>query len=305
MSSIWFKNITAFKLPADLPLDHDTLAKALADDAVASKPPGPTEQASVGFVSPYPQDTAEGLVHTASGGSLFALQTHTRMLPASVVRDAMQVRIAEYRERMQRTPGKRVRDQLKDEVLLDLLPRAFIKKARIHAYIDPTSGYLLVDTTSARNGELVVSQLRKALGTFTAEPLATEESIPGTLTGWLLAGKCTEAFALGDSCVLKDPLDTRCAIKATKHDLADAEVIEHARSGKRVAEIGLSFDNRLSFVLTESGSIRKLAFLDLVQEELGDVSGDDLIAEYDARATLMVLELRRLFAALHAVLRLV
>ena len=40
-------------------------------------------------------------------------------------------------------------------------------------------------------------------------------------------------------------------------------------------------------------------------EELGDIAGADAVAELDARFTLMVLEMRRVFASLHELFKLV
>jgi recombination associated protein RdgC len=57
----------------------------------------------------------------------------------------------------------------------------------------------------------------------------------------------------------------------------------------------LVFDERLSFSLDEDLVVRKLRFLDQVQNELGDTEAESAVAELDARFALMSLELRRLF----------
>lgn len=301
---MWFKNLTLYALPSGTdggePLDLDGLSDRLQEQAL--KECGPQELATAGFVSPYPEGH-DRLVHVGSGAALLVLGTHTRVLPASVVRDALRVRIEQYRQKLGRVPGKRVREGLKDEVLQELLPRAFVKTGRVSACIDMMAGLVVVDTASDKPGETLMGKLRDALGSFPAEPVATEESISGMLTRWLLEGRAEGPFELGDDVELKDPLDTRAVLKAKHHDLGLDEIREHARSGKQVSRLALVYDKRVAFSLDEKCRLRGLKFLDLVQEQLGDVSGDDALAELDARFTLQVLELRRLFAALRQLLR--
>lgn len=299
---MWFKNLSLYRLPADFQLAQAQLASALETQVL--KPVGPLEQRSQGFVSPYPAGHP-GLVHEASGAALVELGFEERVLPSAVVRAALKERIEAYRTKLGRTPGKRVREQLKDEVLHELLPRAFVKPGRHGGYLDPQAGLLVVDSASDKPGEAIATKLRDALLSFAAEPSATEESIGGVLTRWLLEGKGEGGFELGDEVELRDPLDTRAVVKVRKHDLGLDEVREHARQGKRVSQLALVFDHRIGFTLDEKLRLRKLKFLDLVEEELGDIAGEDALAELDARFTLMVLELRRLFTALDGLFKLV
>lgn len=299
---MWFKNLSLYRLPEEFVLEATQLETALATQPL--KPVGTQELRSQGFVTPYPPGF-EQLLHAGSGAALIELGTEERVLPSAVVRAALRERIEAYRNKLGRTPGKRVRDQLKDEVLQELLPRAFVKPGRCAAYIDQQSRLLVVDSGSDKPGEAIGTKLREALGSFAAEPVATEESVGGLLTRWLLEGKGEGGFELGDEVELKDPLDTRAVVKVRKHDLALEEVREHARQGKRVTQLALIFDNRLAFTLDEKFKLRKLKFLDLVEEELGDIAGADAVAELDARFTLMVLEMRRVFAALHELFKLV
>jgi recombination associated protein RdgC len=57
------------------------------------------------------------------------------------------------------------------------------------------------------------------------------------------------------------------------------------------------FDDRISFVLGEDLVVRKLKFLDVVTDELGD-SHEDAAAEADASFALLTGELERLLAKL-------
>jgi len=108
-------------------------------------------------------------------------------------------------------------------------------------------------------------------------------------TGLSGAGKSTIAN------VVVDELRAR----GRKVELLDGdEIREHLKSGKQVFQLGLVFAERVSFSLDEDLVVRKLRFLDLVQNELGDSEADSAIAELDARFALMTLELERLFESL-------
>lgn len=292
---MWFKSVSLYRLPSDYAHSTPGLEKGL--EQAALKPIGPLELSKRGFVSPYGNDS-EVLLHERAGCVLLELGGRERVLPGAVVREALDEKIKQIRERNGRNPGKRQREQLKDEVLMDLLPRAFIKPMHQAAYLDLEAKYVVVDSTSDKSAEAVLTALREGLGSFAAEPVQAEESISSVLSEWLLAGKCAGPFELGDECELKDPVDAGCAVRARSHDLSLEEIREHVRTGKKVTQLGLIYDNRLSLVLDEKFKLRKIKFLDVIQDELKDVSGEDAIAELDARFSLMVLELRRLFTSL-------
>jgi len=118
------------------------------------------------------------------------------------------------------------------------------------------------------------------------------------MTDWLANGNLPAGLTLGDECELRDPATATGAIaKCRRQDLDAEEVKEHLRNGKQVFLLGLTFDDRISFVLGEDLIIRKLKFLDVVMDELGD-SQQDAQAEMDASFALLTLELERLLGKL-------
>jgi len=298
---MWFKNLSLYRLPKDFALVSVDLEQAL--QRVPLKPCGPLELLSEGFVSPFRQQDAV-LSHASVRAALVVLGSEAKVLPGPVIRREMSSKIQRHIDKTGRPPGKKARDQIKDEVLQDLLPRAFVRPGQTQAFVDDEARWLVVDSSSDKVAEAVLSRLREALGSLAAEPVAAAESVSAVLTDWLLQGNPSHGFALGNEVELKDPLDTKSVVKFRNHDLALEEVREHVRQGKRVSQLGLVFDNRIGLTLDDKLKLRKLKFLDDVQEELGDISGDDARAELDARFTLMVLELRRLWVALNEVLHL-
>ena len=299
---MWFKNITLLTLPADFDICLTELERALAARPLRS--PGPLEDETRGFVSPYARDDA-AMTPGTDGATLFCLGEDSRLLPASVLSDAIAERITLYEQDHGRKPGKRLRNQFREEVLGELLPRAFIKRSRTAAYLDLRRNLLVVDSASDAAAEAVATALRDALGGFPARPLACEASATLLMSQSLIASQLPEGFEFGDECELKDPSDHAMVARFRNHDLTAEEVVEHARCGKQVTQLGLIFDGRIGFVLDAKLKLRKLRFLDVVAEQIDAQDGADADQILDAEFALMSMELRRLFARLDEVLRFV
>lgn len=299
---MWFKNITLLTLPAAFNVDVAALETALAEHPLRS--PGPLEDETRGFVSPFARDDA-AMTHGTDGAALFCLGEDSRVLPASVFNEAIAERIALYEQDHGRKPGKRLRNAYREAALAELLPRAFIKHSRTAAYLDLRRNLLVVDSASDAAAEAVATALRDALGSFPARPLCWEVSATLLMSEWLIAGRLPDGFEFGDECELKDPSDHAMVARFRNHDLTAEEVVEHARCGKQVTQLGLIFDGRIGFVLDAKLKLRKLRFLDVVAEQIDAQDGADADQILDAEFALMSLELRRLFARLDEVLRFV
>jgi recombination associated protein RdgC len=297
---MWFHDLSLLRLPADATIDPAELESALSQHPLRS--PGPLEFETRGFVSPFSRDDA-AFTLVSQGAVLFCLGEESRLLPASVLSDAIAERIAEHEANTGRKPGKRLRNEFREAALADLLPRAFIKRARTSAYL--AAPFLVVDTASDSAAEAVATAVRDALGSFPARPLACEASAALLMSEWLIASQLPEGFEFGDECELKDPSDQAMVARFRNHDLTAEEVREHARCGKQVTQLGLIFDGRIGFVLDAKLKLRRLHFLDIVADQLDAQDGTDEDQLLDAEFTLMRLELARLFARLDEVLRFV
>lgn len=310
---MWFKNATLLSLPRDFRIDPLDLETALAGAQLRT--PGDLEFETRGFApvidrpvlaefdligDPYPPQMSR----TISGATLFAFATATRLLPASILQDAVAKLCKKHEAEHGRRPGKRLRNDFREAALGELLPRAFIKRTRTGAYFDATNGLLVVDSASDKHTEAVTTAIREALGSFPARPLATEASLNLLMSEWLISGRLPDGFEFGDEVELKDPSDTASVVRGRHRDLTAEEIIEHARCGNQVTQLGLIFDGRIGFVLDARMKLRKLSFFDVVADKL-DTDGADPDQILDAEFALMSLELRRLFARLDDVLRFV
>jgi recombination associated protein RdgC len=289
---MWFRNLTLFRFSKSAAKSLKSLESRLGEHRLRAC--GPIELATQGFISPYGRDE-DTLLHQVGHFSLLISAREDKLLPNSVVSDELNARLRKMSEKAGKPVGSRERKRLKDEVLTDLLPRAFTRLSKRNAYLDTENGWLVIDTGSRKAAEAAVSLIREALGSFPAAPLVPDESPRVLMTDWLARGKLPAKLALGDECELRDSGDSGAAVRCRRQDLESDEIREHLKSGKQVFQLGLVFDDRLSFSLDEDLVVRKLRFLDQVQDALGDIEAESAVAELDARFALMSLELRRLF----------
>jgi recombination associated protein RdgC len=293
---MFFRNLTLFRFSPAVAEDLKRLEEALGEHRL--RPCGPLEMGTRGFVPPVGRGDEAAMTHVVNACTLLTVGAEEKLLPAAVVNDELQRKVQKIAEEEGRKVGGRERKRIKEDLLTELLPRAFVRSSRMSAYVDRKGGWLVLDTSSRKSAENALTQVREALGSFPAVPLAPEEGPRVLMTDWLANGNLPGGLALGDECELRDPATATGAIaRCRRQDLDAEEVKEHLRNGKQVFQLGLVFDDRISFVLGEDLVVRKLKFLDVVLDELGD-SQQDAAAEMDARFALLTLELERLLVKL-------
>lgn len=293
---MFFRNLTLFRFAENLPRSLKKLPSALDEHRL--RPCGPMELATRGFVSPFGRDSEE-LTHQIGAFILTTVGGEDRLLPSVVVNEELAGRLAKITAKEGRRIGGKERKQLKEEVISDLLPRAFIRPSRLSAYLDAENGWLVIDTAGRKAAEEAVDQFRTAMGRFPAVPAAPENSPRIVMTDWLIHGKLPKGLTLADECELRDPAESGAVVRCRRQDLESDEVREHLKSGKQVFQLGLVFDERIGFVLGEDLVVRKLRFLDQVLDTLDEDAAESVKAEVDARFALMSLELRRLLENMH------
>ena len=212
-------------------------------------------------------------------------------------------RIEAMEEKEGRKLGGRARKRLKEDLVVELLPRAFVRPVQTNATLDLEHGFIAVDASSKKAAESVVSELRHALGSFPALPLNAEASVRVILTGWLAGEPLPPGLSLGDECELKDPVDGGAVVRCSRHELQVDEIRQHLEAGKQVTRLALVLDDHVGFVLGEDLVLRKLKFLDGAVDQLEGTESDGVAAELDARFALMAGELKRLFAVLEPALK--
>ena len=293
---MWFRNARVFRFTKPFDITPEELEEKLATDAF--KPCGPQETTRHGWVSPLGKNS-EMLVHSAGGYHLVALRKEEKLLPGPVVKELVDEKAEAIEQEQGRKLRKKEKDELKEEVMLEMLPRAFSRNRRSYAYLAPADGVLVVDAGSAKQAEDLASALRQSLGSLPVRPPALEQAPAFTFTGWLNESiDLPGAIELGTECELKDPSEDGGVVRCKGLDLRADEIQNHLEAGMQVTKLSLTWDENVSFVLDEEFGIRRLKFGETLQEKLDEVDSDDAAAKFDAAFSLMTLELARLIPGL-------
>ena len=293
---MWFRNARVFRFTKPFEIIAEALEEKLQEDAF--KPCGPQETSRQGWVSPMGKHS-DLLVHSAGGYHLIALRKEEKLLPASVIKELVDEKAEMIEAEQHRKVRRKEKDELKEEVMLEMLPRAFSKNRRCYAYLAPADGVLVVDAGSSKQAEDLASTLRKSLGSLPVRPPAVEQAPAFTFTGWLNESiDLPASIELGTECELKDTSEDGGVVRCKGLDLQGDEIRSHLDAGMQVTKLSVTWDDNLSFVLDEELGIRRLKFGDTLQEKLDDVDADDAAARFDAAFSLMTLELARLIPGL-------
>jgi recombination associated protein RdgC len=285
-----FRNLMMFRIPP-ASVGVNALDKALPNFPL--RDPGPLELRVAGFVPPC--EHAQGLVYSTAGSDvLVCLGVNERILPSRVVADALDKKEREIRAKEQRFVGKKERARLKEQVLAELAPRAFVRRTLTRAYIDAANGWVVVDTASRKNAEWLVGSVRQALGSFPAFCLATRLPMRVQFTDWLTRGEAPALLEFGDECELRDAGEGGKWV-GRNVDLLSNEVGEHLSAGKQAVRLGMRMEGDLQFVLGEDLTVRKAKFEGQSQSDNQPSADGNAFASAFVQMTLQVRKLQKVF----------
>ncbi|MEJ2347183.1 MAG: recombination-associated protein RdgC, partial [Gammaproteobacteria bacterium] len=162
-----FKNLRLYRLTAPFDLSPEQLHQHLLDRAFRACTS--LEHFSYGWAPPLGRRGVQ-LVHAAGGYLLVCARREEKILPAAVIRDAVEEKAAAIEEQQGRPVRRRERSDLRDEMVQSLLPRALSRSTLTYAYIDPKGGWLVIDSANPRKADELVQLLRESLGTLALQP---------------------------------------------------------------------------------------------------------------------------------------
>jgi recombination associated protein RdgC len=291
---MWFKNLQLFRLPHPGELTVEALEAHLASHPL--QPCGSSIPSSSGWVPPC----ADGaLVHSVNRQWLIALSVEQKLLPSSIVKQHAKERAQRIEENEGRRVGRRELRDLYDAATQELLPRAFVGKRTTHCWIDPVGGTLAIDAAAPAKADEVTELLHKSVGKLSILPLKTVQSPSSAMTGWVAAGDAPAGFSIDQDLELRSA--ENAVVRYTKHSLDGAEIPGHIAAGKIVTRLGMTWGDKISFLLDDKLQLKRLAFLDILKEST-DGQAENEEERFDLDFALMAGELARLFGDLLAAL---
>ncbi len=151
-----------------------------------------------------------------------------------------------------------------------------------------------VDAGSDARADEFMEVLLGTLDDIAPRPLQTQVSPIAAMTGWLAGGEPPVGFTLDSDLELRAASEAQAAIRYVHHDIGGPEVAAHIAAGKIATKLGMTWNDRVSFVLTDKLHLKRLAFLDILKEQ-AEKSAENADEQFDTDFALMSGELAQLF----------
>ena len=276
-----FKSASFFRIATDFVLPPlEALEEVL--QTAQFMPCGATQPVSVGWVPPRGNKSTV-MVETVGSQVILRLSIERRPVPASAVKAEVEARVEKYKQETGRERASaKIKKEFKEEAMQALLPRAFTKRSSTTLWIDPDNKFLVVDSASLAGADKVVSQLIEALSEIPgsrpglmAKPVQTTMAAGAAMAHWLASREAPVGFTVDRDCELKMPDDQKSTVRYSRHTLEIDEVAAHIASGKVPTQLAMTWNERVSFVLTDMAQVRKIQLLDVVLDGVQENGKDD------------------------------
>ncbi len=292
---MWFKNILFYRFTEQVNYSVEQLQEAFTEHCFT--PCKSQELSRYGWVAPH-QNMGENLIFQSNGSFLITAQKEDKLVPSSVINQQLKDRVAIIEKNEARKVYRKEQLSLKDEIVLDLLPRAFSKYSQTSALIVPQHGFIAVDSANFSKAEELLNLLRNSLDTLPVRLPDVNHSPSVMMSQWLAEENLVPQFKCLEECELKDISGEGATIKIKGQELQCDEVTMHLDTGKQVTKLALEWDETLSFILHEDLSIKRLKPTDQLTTELNEENDEDPLTRLDSDTSRLSLELQRLLPQL-------
>lgn len=277
---LWFKNAIIYQLNSDSLLDKAVIEKALK--SAPFTPCGNLDTSKTGWVSPYNDNNNEDYIVDMQGHLLLRIKKESKILPAPVIKQALLEKIDKQEQALSRKLTKNEKATLKDEVMIDLMPRAFSKYNHYWLWIDTHNKRIIIDCSSFKQAEDILAILRKQLGALALTPLSIDTSLEQVMTTWVKEKLNFAPFLLGDQAELKDPLEGNGIISCKNQDITSDEMLVHFESGKWISKIKIIDERGVNFIVNSDLTLKRIKFDSAILDENEDIGSDEMDKRLEA-----------------------
>ena len=284
---MWFKNLLVYRIGVARPKKED-IAEKLRDNALQAC--GSFEMVSRGWLAPRVEDE---FVYSVERQWLIQFGSNIKILPGSVISQVTRERAEAQAKKQEHPVGRKQLRDIRARVIEELMPKALSRRATLRGWLDPVNSWLALDTSAAKKADEFVEGLIAADIDLKLKRLDTAQSPALSMTQWLSAGKAPAPFSIDQDLELKAAGENRATVRYVNHPLDGREIREHISSGKTATRLGMTWKNRVSFVLTDQFQIKRVAFLDILKGET-ESQAEDADEQFDIDFALMTGELAAL-----------
>ena len=258
------KNVTPLRIKLLTPTPEKDLRTLIESKPFAECLP--SEHKSSGFL-PIKEDEFKAVEHVL----YFVLRTDTKILPASVVNDAVKKRIEEIEKKENRRVGRKENNEIKESKVQELLPKAFSKTVTVPAWFDLDGEFLIIGGTG-KQAENVISELFSAaketgadLKTlFDISTINFKHNPQCSLVSWIVNDQDLGDLTVDDCAKFQSAEGGGVTVN---NESVDNEEIRNIATTRLCTSLGVTYDNKVSFVIdVKKGlNLRRLSYLDTIE----------------------------------------
>lgn len=282
---MWFKNLRFFRLQPEWQCSAQELESLLEKQQF--HPGGKLDMQSMGWV---PVREGGGLVHAVNGQYLLSLRSEKKLLPNTVINQFAKAKSQEIEEQQGFRPGRKQLKEIKEQVRDELLPKAFSIFKDTYVWLDPVNKWLVIDAAAVAKSDEVIGLLAKALTPFPVLPVYTETAPATAMNNWLISNEPPAGFTVDQDAELRSTNESNAIVRYVRHSIDPSDVRKHIEQGKQCTRLALTWAERVSFILTDTLEIKRVAPLDILKEH-ESLSAQDEEEQFDAEFALMAGEL--------------
>jgi recombination associated protein RdgC len=289
---MWFKNLQIRRIPAHWTATAEQMEQWLAPHAFQQA--NSIEKDRCGWVSPRDNGS---LVYLINRQMLLTYRAEKKLLPGTVITQFTKIRAQELEEQQGFRPGRKQMRELKEQVTDELLPRAFSICRDTRVWIDTVNGWLVIDAASQAVADDVLALLIKSVGTLPLANLRVARSPVAAMTDWLLSGDAPGGFSMDQDTELTSPGKGNATVRYVGHELEVEDMRRHIEAGKQCMRLAMTWQDRVSFVLTPSLTLKRINALDVIKEA-GDPTSTNDDERFHSDFMLMTGEIVKMLASI-------
>jgi len=291
---MWFKNLRLYRFTDNTKYTPEGVNEALAKFEFT--PCGSLEPIKYGWTQPLGRHGSE-YVHAANGYIMVCAKRQEKVLPPSIIKEVLDEKVSEISDKESRFVGRKEKQNLKEEIIFSLMPKAFVKSSYDFAYIDTQNQLIVVNTSSANRAEELISALRDALETLKVVPLTPLIAPRSILTGWLTGDEIPSGIEVGEECELSS-LDEGRSVKFKHQDLWVEEVGKHISSGLQVSKLAITWKENIECLIDDQFCFKRIKYGSDIKEKADDHDSDSAAQTFDIEFSIMTLELSTFIKAM-------
>lgn len=282
---MWFKNLLVYSIPKDFQVNKELLEEKLPSQIFS--PAMSTQQVSIGW-APVRENSTELCFGIGGKHYILNFRKEKKLLPPKVIAEFVKERAKKIEENEGRKPGRKEMRDIKEDVTHELMSKAFAIKDDTNVWLDMENHRIVVNSGSQSSADAIITTLIATLDGLSVSLINTDRSPAAAMTMWLTEDDDPPAlFTIDQEAELAAKDESRANVKFSRKSPDAEEVKKHVNQGMQCVKLAMTWDSKVSFVLTEKLEFKRIKPVDLKQEGGATDAAEDV---FEADLALMTAE---------------